>query len=68
MVDVNALRAEMVRNGYTQKELAKKLEMSEKTLVSRLKRKAFGTDEAQVLIEILNIKNPAEIFFANIVS
>lgn len=65
MVDKNALRAEFVKNGYTQKDIAKMLGMSEKTLCLRMSNGKFGTDEAQVLIEKLNIKNPAEIFFAN---
>lgn len=64
MIDRNALKAEFVRNGYTQKDIAKMLNISEKTLISRLNRGVFGTDEAQVLVEKLRIKNPAAIFFA----
>lgn len=64
MIDRNALKAEFVRNGYTQKDIAKILNISEKTLISRLNRGVFGTDEAQILVETLHIKNPAAIFFA----
>ena len=63
MLNRNALKAEFVKNGYTQKEIAKMLNISEKTLCSRLSSGVFGTDEAQILIENLHIKNPAEIFF-----
>jgi transcriptional regulator with XRE-family HTH domain len=64
MLDRNALKAEFVRNGYTQKDIANLLGISEKTLISRLNRGVFGTDEAQILVEKLHIKNPVSIFFA----
>ena len=64
MLDRNALRAEMARNNVTQKELAKAIGISEKTFISRMKRGVFGTDEAQIMVETLNLKNPVDIFFA----
>ena len=64
MLDRNALRAEMARNGVTQKELAKAIGISEKTFISRMRRGAFGTDEAQVIVKVLKLKNPTPIFFA----
>ena len=64
MIDTNALKAEMARNGCTQKQLAKKLGISEKTFISRMRKGVFGTDEAQILINELNIEHPSEIFFA----
>lgn len=64
MVNKNALKAEFVRNGYTQKEIAKILGISEKTLIARFKNGGFTTREAQILIDTLHIKNPAAIFFA----
>ena len=68
MLDKNALKAEFVRNGYTQKDIAALLNISEKTLISRLNRGVFGTDEAQILVDRLHIKNPAAIFFAKTVT
>jgi transcriptional regulator with XRE-family HTH domain len=65
MLDKNALRAEIVRNGLTQKDVAKKLNISEKTFISRMKRGVFGTDEVEIMVDYLGIKNPVEIFFAN---
>lgn len=64
MVDRNALRAEIVRNGLTQKDVAKMIGISEKTFISRMNKGAFGTDEAEIMIRELKIKNPAKIFFA----
>lgn len=64
MIDKNALRAEIVKNGKTQKDIAKELGMSEKTFICRMKRGVFGTDEVEKMISILNISNPIDIFFA----
>lgn len=65
MLNRNALKAEIVRNGFTQKEVAAKLGISEKTFISRMKKGIFGTDEAAIMIQILHIANPVDIFFAN---
>ena len=64
MLNRNALRAEIVRNGMTQKEVASCLGISEKTFITRMKRGVFGTDEVEALISLLNIQNPQSIFFA----
>lgn len=65
MLNINALRAEMARKRITQKALAKSIGISEKTFISRMKKGVFGTDEAQIIVDTLNLSNPAEIFFAN---
>jgi transcriptional regulator with XRE-family HTH domain len=64
MLNENALKAEIVRNGLTQKELAKYLKMSESTFIRKMKNNTFGTDEAQMMIDRLNIADPVQIFFA----
>lgn len=64
MLDKKALKAEFIRNGYTQKDVAKMIGVSEKTLCTRLSTGVFYTDEAQILIDKLHIENPAAIFFA----
>lgn len=68
MLDKNALKAEIVRNGLTQKDVAKLVGISEKTFISRMQKGVFGTDEAEIMIRVLGIKNPAEIFFAQSVT
>lgn len=65
MLNKNALKAEIVRNGLTQKEVAEMIGISEKTFISRMQRGVFGTDEAEIMINRLGIKNPIDIFFAN---
>jgi transposase len=64
MLDRNALKAEIVRSGMNQKDVAKAIGISEKTFIDRMKKGNFGCDEAQVMVDILKIKNPATIFFA----
>lgn len=64
MIAVNLLKAEFVKNNYTQKDVADLLGISTKTLYNKLKCGDLGCEEAQILVEKLNIKNPTEIFFA----
>ena len=63
MLNVQALRAEWVKNGLFQKDIAKKLGITEKTLCSRLKRGVLRSNEIEILIRELNISNPMTIFF-----
>lgn len=65
MVDVNLLRSYMVKAGYTQKMLAQKLGISEQTLTRKLKKRVFGTDEASMIVNLLDIDDPQAVFFAN---
>jgi DNA-binding XRE family transcriptional regulator len=68
MLDRNALKAEMTRYGYTQKQMADAIGISEKTFNLRLKNGVFGTDEVEKMIDVLHIKNPMAIFFAKAVT
>lgn len=68
MLNVPEFKAAMVRKGYTQKKLAQELGISEKTLCGRLKARRFGTDEIEILIPLLEIKDPMSIFFDNVVT
>lgn len=64
MIDVSALRAEMARNNFTVKKMAERMGITPKTFSNKLKRGVFGTDEVEVLVRELNIKEPSAIFFA----
>ena len=68
MLDRNALRAEIVKCGLTQKQVAASIGISEKTFFLKMKKGVFGTDEASKLIALLNIQNPQAIFFADTVT
>lgn len=60
----NALRAEIVRNGMTQGQVAERIGMSANTFSIKMRTNGFGLDEADKLIALLGIRDPAAIFFA----
>ena len=62
MVNVAELRAELARKQLTQKELAKRIGISEQTLSRRMKTKVFGSDEIEKIIRVLDVKDPISIF------
>ncbi len=64
MVDTNEIKACIARKGTTQEAVAKACGMAPKTFYLKMKKGAFGTDEAEKMIDFLDIKNPAAIFFA----
>ncbi|WP_298034294.1 helix-turn-helix domain-containing protein [uncultured Dysosmobacter sp.] len=64
MVATEKLRGIIAEQGFSQRQVAKKLGMTEKTFYSKMKKGVFGTDEVDQMIGILKIDNPAEIFFA----
>lgn len=64
MFDGKALRAEMVRNGYNNMTLAKELGITPRTFSTRLKTGDFGSKEIEIMISVLKLQNPMEIFFA----
>ena len=65
MTDVKLLKAYMTLAGYTQGRLAKELGISENTLSAKLKKRVFGTDEAAKVVKLLNIDDPAAVFFSD---
>lgn len=64
MVDTNELRGIIAKNGKTQTDVAKMLNITPKTFYDRMKKGVFGSDEIQIMINELNISNPIEVFFA----
>ncbi|MBR1738181.1 MAG: DUF739 domain-containing protein [Firmicutes bacterium] len=50
MIDTRALKAEIVRNGYTQESVAKKLGITPKTFYLKMKKGVFGSDEIESMI------------------
>ena len=65
MVDTRELKAQMVRAGLNQKKLAERMNITERSLNSKLTGHAkFSLEDAELLIAILHLENPAAIFFA----
>jgi len=64
MVRVDELRLLIEKRGYTIKEIAYLLGVSNRTLESRLDKGNLGSEDIEKMRIILKIKNPGEIFFA----
>lgn len=65
MLDVRKFKAKLVENGITNAQMAALIGVSERTFYSRLKKKEFGSDEIEIMMNVLKIENPKEIFFAS---
>lgn len=66
MVLTNEIKGRIVAKGLTQEEVAKMIGISTRSFNSKLNGKStFNVDEMEILIKVLNINNPIEIFFAN---
>ena len=65
MTNCLKLKAEIIRNGFTQKELANKLGISFQSINMKINNKRqFKASEISKLSKILNIANVNDIFFA----
>jgi len=64
MIDTNALRGAIVSKGLTQQEVAIRIGISPKTFYKKMKKGVFGSDEMDIMIELLSLENPSAIFFA----
>lgn len=64
MIRTDKLRGRIVECGYSQKDVAKQIGIAPKTFYQKMQEGVFGSDEIQVMIDMLKIDNPVEIFFA----
>lgn len=65
MIRVNELRGIIAKNGLTQSQVARKLDIVPQTFYEKMKKGIFGSDEISVMIKELHIENPMDIFFAD---
>lgn len=66
MFNKNKFKAQLVLSGISAKELAKKMEIDESTLYRKIQNDgSFTRNEINHMIEILNITDPKDIFFAD---
>ncbi len=66
MVNTKKLRGIIVECGLSQRKVALKLGISEKTFYSKMKKGVFDSDEMCEMIKLLKIKDPSKIFFATL--
>ena len=64
LIRTDELRGVIAKNGYSQSEIANIIGITPKTFYEKMKIGVFGSDEIQVMIDTLNIEDPASIFFA----
>ena len=68
MIRIDKLRGLITEKGYSQKDIAEALDMTPKTFYSKMRKRVFGSDDIEKMIDILNIEDPISIFFAKKVS
>lgn len=68
MVQTNEIKAAIARKGMTQSDVAKAIGISNKTFCNRMRKRVFGSDEIDVMIDLLDIKDPMAFFFSRSVS
>ena len=64
MILTDDLLGLMAKNHLSQKEMAEIIGITPKTFGIKLKNGVFGSDEIEIMIKVLKIKNPMAIFFA----
>ncbi|WP_318708849.1 helix-turn-helix domain-containing protein [Candidatus Acetatifactor stercoripullorum] len=64
MIKTDELRGIIAKNGLSQADVASKIGITPKTFYEKMKIGVFGSDEIQIMIDELNITDPASIFFA----
>ena len=65
-MDIEKLKTVIVDRGYDIKKLSDRLKISEKVLDLKINgKRRFNIEEIIGLVEILDIKNPREVFFTN---
>lgn len=64
MIRTDKLRGLIAEKGLSQNEVAKEIGIAPKTFYEKMKRGIFGSDEIQIMIDLLQISDPAAIFFA----
>ena len=64
MIWVDELRGIISKNGLSQAKVANAIGITPKTFYEKMAKGVFGSDEIEVMIRVLAIENPTEIFFA----
>lgn len=68
MIQTDKLRGIISEKGYSQAKVAEAIGITPKTFYEKMSRGVFGSDEIEVMIRILDINNPVDIFFCTIVT
>ena len=64
MIKTNVLKGIMAEKNISGKEVAEYIGFTPKTFYKKMKNGVFGSDEIEKMIELLEIDNPIDVFFA----
>ena len=64
MIKTGDLKAEIVRNNLSQKDVARMIGVTPKTFYDKMSKGVFGSDEIEIMIKELHIEDPIQIFFS----
>ena len=65
MINTDRLRGLMAEHRLSQAEVARRLGLSYRAMYLKMKHGTFWVSEAQQLVDMLDIKDPNAIFFAD---
>jgi len=68
MIDTSKLRGIIAEKGTSQPKVADMLGIAPNTFYSKMRRGKFDSDEIAQMIKHLQIKNPIEVFFPDVVT
>lgn len=68
MILIDELVGMIAKKNLSKAAVARKLGMTPKTFYIKLHKGVLGSDEMSKLVELLDIKEPARIFFAQLVT
>ena len=64
VIQTDKLRGIIYERGYSQAKVAERIGITPKTFYEKMAKGVFGSDEIEIMIQMLHIDNPTEIFFA----
>jgi len=68
MVNTKLIRSKMILKDISMEDMAKEIKVSTKTLYTRFKNGRFNSNEIEIITRLLDIEDPIEIFFPDLVT
>lgn len=63
MIRTDELKGIIAKNNYSQAKVAEVIGITPKTFYEKMKKGIFGSNEIEIMISLLHIENPTDIFF-----
>ena len=64
MINTNLLKGKIAEKGKSLSDIAKAIGIAPKTFYEKMNKGVFGSDEIEIMIDVLEIEDPIKIFFA----